>query len=337
MDREESALDMIATPRSMHSSNGDYYLFEGPQLGGVCRISRSRLYEVPQFTPKQVALLRRAVWDGTRRGESPVSLDVYVDEISRLREPTFATKALDLLECVEKRSRYPGDKIEFYKNGINDSFHYEAATVVCSAPIGRGYSGFNEVAEVNYYFDYLASRGWVDVLVDVVGARQISLKAEGRIKIEETRVATSRSSQAFIAMWFSPDTDRAYTAGFEPAVFGAGYSPFRIDRHHHENRIDDEIISQIRKSRFLVADFTCGHVPVDERKEFIVRGGVYFEAGFAQGLGIPVIWTARADCLASLHFDTRSFPHILWQSPEELKVLLSARIEALIGHGPVSR
>ncbi len=37
--------------------------------------------------------------------------------------------------------------------------------------------------------------------------------------------------------------------------------------------------------RFMIADFT-GH-----------RGGVYFEAGFAHGLGIPVIWTCREDQL----------------------------------------
>ena len=40
---------------------------------------------------------------------------------------------------------------------------------------------------------------------------------------------------------------------------------------------------QIRKSKFLIADFTGQ------------RGGVYYEAGFAYGLGLPVIWTCRKD------------------------------------------
>ena len=50
-------------------------------------------------------------------------------------------------------------------------------------------------------------------------------------------------------------------------------NPFSIfQAHEHINKIRDEIISQITRSKFLIADFT-GH-----------RGGVYFEAGLAMGL-----------------------------------------------------
>ena len=38
-----------------------------------------------------------------------------------------------------------------------------------------------------------------------------------------------------------------------------------------------------RHGGLVVADFT-GH-----------RGGVYFEAGFARGLGIPVVWTCHKE------------------------------------------
>ena len=46
------------------------------------------------------------------------------------------------------------------------------------------------------------------------------------------------------------------------------------------DKIDDEIIGEIRRSRFLVADFTHGDKGA--------RGSVYYEAGFAYGLGLPV-------------------------------------------------
>ena len=62
-----------------------------------------------------------------------------------------------------------------------------------------------------------------------------------------------------------------YTS-IETAISGAGYKPVRIDKHQHNNRIDDEIVAAIRQSRFVVADFTQQ------------RGGVYFEAGLAMGL-----------------------------------------------------
>jgi len=60
------------------------------------------------------------------------------------------------------------------------------------------------------------------------------------------------------------------------------------------------------------------------------RGGVYFEAGFAMGLGIPVIWTVRKDQIEQVHFDTRQYNHIVYDSPEDLKQKLCNRIRATI-------
>jgi hypothetical protein len=86
----------------------------------------------------------------------------------------------------------------------------------------------------------------------------------------------------------------AFSSGSHLAVVqAAGYTPVIVNAVEHVNKIDDEIISQIRNARFLVADFT-GH-----------RGGVYFEAGFALGLGLPVFWTCKKDHLDHLHFDVR--------------------------------
>jgi nucleoside 2-deoxyribosyltransferase len=95
-----------------------------------------------------------------------------------------------------------------------------------------------------------------------------------------------------------------------------------VDRHDHNNKIDDEIISQIRRSRLLIADFT-GH-----------RNGVYFEVGFAMGLGIPVFFTCRSDNLKDLHFDVRQYNTLEWSTPTQLAVDLQRRISAVIGDGP---
>jgi hypothetical protein len=133
----------------------------------------------------------------------------------------------------------------------------------------------------------------------------------------------SKSVNGFIAMWFDKSMDPARAEGFEPALRAAGYTPVIVSGVEHINKIDDEIISQIRKSKFLVADFT-GH-----------RGGVYFEAGFAMGLGLPVFWTCRQDDLAKLHFDIRQYNCIDWVDTADLSKRLQRRIEAVIGGGPV--
>ncbi len=133
----------------------------------------------------------------------------------------------------------------------------------------------------------------------------------------------SESVTGFIAMWFDKSMDVARDQGLDPAIRAAGYTPVIVSGVEHINKIDDEIVSQIRKSKFLVADFT-GH-----------RGGVYFEAGFAMGLGLPVFWTCRRDDLANLHFDIRQYNCIDWVDTTDLAARLTRHIEAIIGPGPV--
>jgi hypothetical protein len=73
-----------------------------------------------------------------------------------------------------------------------------------------------------------------------------------------------------------------------------------------------------------------------ERREiYVARGGVYYEAGFAQGLNIPVIWVCRLDVIDHVHFDTRQFNHITWTDPQDLYAKLKNRIGAVIGDGPL--
>ena len=121
-----------------------------------------------------------------------------------------------------------------------------------------------------------------------------------------------------------------YKKGFCPAIKDAGYEPLRIDKKPHLHKIDDQIIAEIRRSRFVVADFTHG----DDG----ARGSVYYEAGFAHGLNVPVIFTCREDMLKGekLAFDIRQYPHIAWKKCEmkQFRADLRNRIVALIGEGP---
>jgi hypothetical protein len=164
----------------------------------------------------------------------------------------------------------------------------------------------------------LHTRGWLHAGY-AGGAAQVT--PMGFIHASEGNV--SESTIGFIAMWFDSSMNEARSDGFEPAIRGAGYSSVIVSGVEHINKIDDEIISQIRKSKFLVADFT-GH-----------RGGVYFEAGFAMGLGIPVFWTCRQDDIKNLHFDIRQYNSIDWTDPSDIAARLKRRIEAIIGPGPI--
>ena len=146
-------------------------------------------------------------------------------------------------------------------------------------------------------------------------------------RVEELTTRAVVPSQAFVAMWFNEATQAAYENGIAPALTEAGYLPLRIDNKEHVNKIDDEIIAEIRRSRFIVADFTC--------EPDKVRGGVYYEAGYAAGRDIPVIWTCCESSSGDLHFDTRQYNHIMWKDPADLHDRLLARIGAVLGDGPL--
>ena len=161
------------------------------------------------------------------------------------------------------------------------------------------------------------------------------LTVEGYKKLEEIEKPNQDSTRVFVAMWFDPSMDEVWDKGIKPAIAEAGYEPVRIDQKEHMDKIDDEIIAEIRRSRFVVADFTHGKINDKSlhKKKRGARGGVYYEAGFAQGLGIGVIFTCREDQIDDVHFDTRQYPHIRWSRAEELKKALKNRIPALYGNG----
>src|SRR3972149_10978089 len=96
--------------------------------------------------------------------------------------------------------------------------------------------------------------------------------------------------------------DRVVEEVFKPAVEKTGFDLYRLDDVLKAGLIDDRLKVEIRTSRFLIADLT------HENR------GAYWEAGFAQGLGKPVIYTCEASKFDEqyTHFDTNHHTTIKW-------------------------
>lgn len=133
------------------------------------------------------------------------------------------------------------------------------------------------------------------------------------------------SQIAFIAMKFEDNLKRFSDKWVEPAIIEAGYEPIRIDKDIHNKLIDDEIIAKIRQSRFIIADYTGN------------SAGVYYEAGYARGLGLEVIRLCEKQFLdrGDVHFDQNHYPIIPWENNKgaEFKKSLTHKIIVLIGKG----
>lgn len=157
-----------------------------------------------------------------------------------------------------------------------------------------------------------------DDLVQLVDA---TLTIPGWDRVHELMKEAKDSSKAFMAMKFGdPQLDEVFRDHFKPAVKQTGFTLQRLDEEPHAGLIDDRMRLEIRTSRFLVADLSHGNA------------GAYWEAGYAEGLGRPVIYTCRRDVFDDPqrrpHFDTNHHLTVVWdpaaieEAAEQLKTVI---------------
>ncbi|MCC8982640.1 nucleoside 2-deoxyribosyltransferase [Bradyrhizobium acaciae] len=128
-------------------------------------------------------------------------------------------------------------------------------------------------------------------------AFRTTITSAGWDRVEELKRAHVASRYAFFARRFAnADLDRVYTQCLLPAVKQTGYDLRTVTQK--AGHIDALIEGEIRRCRFLVADLSDNNP------------GAYWEAGFAEGLGKPVIYI----CCAGIqtHFDTNHRHTVRW-------------------------
>ena len=236
------------------------------------------------------------------------SLDETTDINPVIMEASLRTLGTTRLRSIQKRSELLLREIMRQRPRVGsmiepfNPLNYE----LMRPALARG------AQDLNFYLSYLKELEWLKY----ANTGHYTVTPRGWQQAEETGNLKD-SRQAFVAMWFDKSMDAAWMKGFKPAIETLGWDALRIDNKEHINKICDEIILEIRRSRFLVADCTGQ------------RGGVYYEAGFAQGLGIPVFLTCRDGDV--LHFDVRQYNCIFWTDEADLHQKLLARLGAIVG------
>jgi nucleoside 2-deoxyribosyltransferase len=254
-----------------------------------------------------------SAWVRSQEGASqpPLLFDQDIERIlTHLPRYTVSEKQLIFLRAIEKRSEFPGKKV-----AVTTEFDFTLAWLsteeelcfIIRALMGR------HLLELDKYSDPKDSF-----------ALELTITHRGWEFLEQHGRPAQFSNQGFVAMAFADEMQAAWTEGIAPGVLAAGFQPYRIDVKPHIDRIDTKIITEIKNSRFLVADVT------------LQRQGVYFEAGYALGLGLPVFWSVRKDELAKVHFDTRQYNHIVWNSIEDLRDQLTLFVTSVVGRGAFS-
>lgn len=258
-------------------------------------------------TEKQRSRVSGVIKHNSNRGADPLLIHTdNLKEIEALAPTGLEERARRLLFVIGERTSFFGQQVFLWPKK--------------DYPLGFCQNRLEFVSMVQL----LAGRDLITADVNGVEDKfAIRLEAKGFDQIESSERSNLDSETGFVAMWFGKEVDAAFSEGIKPAIEAAGFRPVRIDLVEHNKDIVFEVLAEVRRARFMVSDFTAH------------RNGVYFESGFALGIGIPVVWTCRKDHADGAHFDTEHFNHIRWETPAELKEKLQRRIEATIGVGPL--
>ena len=322
MSDNSIACPIWGTPASRIEKYRNAVCIDSPRAGGEYAIESeltlaSIALKLSKLDDATKAHLTSWLIDQRRLGEkSPLITLKTIEDAQQRRDLPVYERADRFLRYLSRREPFVGGSFIMDESELLHAQAWsESRRIVTTMP--------TLADEITFFLDYLAAKRWLNVH-EHAGH---NLTVEGHAHLEELERGATDSSQAFVAMWFHDSMTDAWEEGIRPAIKAAGYEPRRIDQKEFANKIDDEIIAEIRRSRFIVADFTQGKGGA--------RGGVYYEAGFAHGLGIQVIFTCRKGVFKKIHFDTRQYNHIVWETPEELRSRLVDRIAAVVGDGPL--
>ncbi len=137
---------------------------------------------------------------------------------------------------------------------------------------------------------------------------QINLTLDGWEQYESEKLGKISSNYGFIAMkFYDPALDSFVADIVKPAVkAGIGYDLFDMRDVAQAGIIDNIMRGQIRDSAFVIVDLTHDNF------------GAYWEAGYAEGLGKPVVYICERKKFESkgTHFDTNHCTTVVWSEDD---------------------
>lgn len=242
-----------------------------------------------------------------RRGASGQQVKIYSDDLDLLisaERPTIIEQSNNLLIHFASQVKEPGRLLR-----------------IQNADEWIGVTGAISKAGVDALLGYLINEHYL-VIPDTSQMRTYCMTVRGWVYYEELQKQAKDSTIAFMAMQFGDDElDKVVDEVFRDAVLQTGFRLQKLIDEQRAGLIDDQLRVQIRRSRFLIADLTHGNK------------GAYWEAGFAEGLGIPVIYTCKESAFPEqAHFDTNHHLTVMWNpdKPEEAANKLKATIRATL-------
>jgi len=138
--------------------------------------------------------------------------------------------------------------------------------------------------------------------------------------VELLKEKNTNSKKVFLAYKFEDDIKYSFNELSDDICNKLEYEPIVVNQSttSHDEKIGDKIIGELKSCRFLIADLSHH------------SNNVYYEIGYAMGMGIPVILTCKKEFMDNLAFDISQYPVFEWSNENELKEKVIDRIKAIL-------
>lgn len=279
------------------SSGGMKHTYDCPRCGRFILTEEAKI-DVPNLcnSDYKKSVLSHHIRRSQINNSCPEFYVKTVENILNNRElPNVFEKCDFILEWVGNHSAFAGNEVSLYPHFL------ELAA----------FSGSINEEEVIFCLQALSQAGLASNHMDALLPRKHSkstLTFNGWKRYDELKKGKLAYDKAFMAMKFKNEILTALLEDhFKPAVKQTGYELFRLDDKPEAGLIDIRMRQEIKTSKFIIADLTDDNL------------GAYWEAGFAEGLGKPVIYTCeeRKFDTAITHFDVNHHLTIKWKEGGE--------------------
>jgi len=267
--------------RSEERLSGDKHLFSCPRCvryiltGSVL----SWFSKTLKKDDERVPLLSHAIYKMQGKKEPPILDSYLVDQILSTKLPSLADQINNLILWLGEISD-PGEEINVFGGAL------------------QTISGAKTRDGVDLIFKHLT-----DIKLLITTGSLVQLTMAGWQYYDKIKRGALISRKAFMAMKYGDkDIDWIFENYFRPAVKATGFDLYRLDEDPKAGLIDDKLRVEITTSRFLISDLTHENA------------GAYWEAGYAEGLGKPVIYTCEKQKFetSKTHFDTNHHLTVIW-------------------------
>lgn len=232
-------------------------------------------------------------------------------------------------EILKRPLPTPREQADLFIRWLAENVEGPGKTVCVEPATHRSIIGAKSDEGFGLVLKHLFNTGFVDgnlsKAIGAPGRAHVTLSFEGWDHYEELRRGGATYRKGFIAMKFGDAMlDKLLAEILKPCAKQAGFELLRLDDTPKAGLIDDRLRVEIQSSDFLVADLTHDNP------------GAYWEAGYAEGLGKPVIYFCEKDKfeIAKTHFDTNHHLTIVWDKDNLPKAGqdLKATIRATLPH-----